>query len=255
MAGLLEGKVILVVGIADERSIATGCAKAYAEAGATVVATYLNEKAQKYVEPIARRYGAELVLPLDVESDEAMASVFEAIRERYGRLDGLLHAIAFAPREDLHGRVVDTSRQGFSKALDISCHSFIRMARLAEPLMPDGGSLATVSYYGAEKVVENYGIMGPVKAALEASVRYLASELGAKRISVNALSPGPIHTRAASGIDHFDALAAAAIEHSPEHRLVGIDEVGALAAYLAAPIARGITGEIIRVDAGYHVRA
>src|SRR5574343_1453636 len=192
----LNGKKGLVVGVANNHSIAYGCAKAFNICGAELAVTYLNEKAEPHVRPLAELLAAPLVLPLDVEQDDQLAAVFAAIEQKWGKLDFLLHSIAFAPKEDLHGRVVDCSRQGFLRAIDISCHSFIRMAKLAEPLMKDGGSLLTMSYLGADEVGDNYGMMGPVKAALQASTRYLATELGPKGIRVHAISPCPLATRA-----------------------------------------------------------
>lgn len=253
LSGLLKGKVGLVAGIANGDSIAAGCARLFAAAGADLAVTYLNDKAKRFVDPVAEEIGAKLMLPLDVEKDEEMAAAFDAIRERWGRLDFVLHSIAFCPKDDLHGRVTDSSREGFSLAMDISCHSFIRMARLAEPLMTQGGTLLTVSYHGSERVIDNYNVMGPVKAALEASVRYLAAELGPKGIRVNALSPGPLKTRAASGIDHFDTLIDAARERAPARRLVDISEVGAIATGLVSDFSSGVTGNIAFVDGGYHV--
>ncbi|MGY6570785.1 MAG: enoyl-ACP reductase FabI [Salinarimonas sp.] len=250
----LAGKVGLVVGIANDKSIAAGCARAFADAGAALAITYLNERARPHVAPVSEALGAELLLPLDLSDDTQLEAVFEAIRQKWGRLDFLLHSVAFCPREDLHGRVVDCSRDGFSQAMDISCHSFIRMTRAAEPLMRDGGSVMTVSYYGAEKVVDHYNIMGPVKAALEAATRYMAAELGAANIRVNALSPGPIATRAASGIAHFDALIDDARARSANGRLVTIEEVGAAARFLASDGAAGMTGNVMYVDAGRHIR-
>jgi enoyl-[acyl-carrier protein] reductase I len=181
--------------------------------------------------------------------------VFERIRSEWGRLDFLLHSIAYCPKDDLRGRLTDSSASGFMQAMDVSVHSFVRMARLAEPLMPHGGCLLTVSYYGAEKVVDHYNVMGPVKAALETTVRYLAAELGAKGIRVNALSPGPLQTRAASGIDHFDELIDQARARAPERQLVTIEDVGAIAVDLVSDAARRVTGNIAFVDAGYHVMA
>jgi enoyl-[acyl-carrier protein] reductase I len=251
----LSGKIGLVLGIANEHSIATGCAQRFVDAGAHLVATYLDDKARPFVEPVARALPCDLLLPCDVRVDGALESVFTAIRDRYGRLDFLLHTMAFAPREDLHARVTDCSAAGFALAMDVSCHSFIRCARLAEPLMAQGGALLSVSFYGAERVVEHYNLMGPVKAALESSVRYLAAELGPRHIRVNAVSPGPIATRAASGIDRFDELLERAAHAAPEHQRVTIGDVGALAAFLASDAGARITGSIIPVDGGQHIMA
>lgn len=248
----LTGKRGLVLGIANENSIATGCARAYREAGAELAVTYLNEKARPYVEPIARELEAELLLPCDVRTEGELKGVFDAIRESWGQLDFVLHAIAFAPKEDLHARVTDCSRSGFAQAMDVSAHSFIRVAHYAEALMTRGGSLQTVTFYGSERVVEDYNLMGPVKAALESSVRYLAAELGPKGIRVNALSPGPLKTRAASGIDRFDEMLERARQRAPEHQLATIDDVGALSAFLASDRARAMTGNVEYVDAGAH---
>lgn len=249
----LNGKKGLVVGIANNKSIAYGCAKAFNICGAELAVTYLNEKAEPHVRPLAELLAAPMVLPLDVEQDDQLTAVFAAIEQKWGKLDFLLHSIAFAPQQDLHGRVVDCSRQGFLRAIDISCHSFIRMAKLAEPLMKDGGALLTMSYLGADEVVDNYGMMGPVKAALQASTRYLATELGPKGIRVHAISPGPLATRAASGIAHFDDLMKDAVERAPLHRLVSIDDVGALAAYLCSDVAKTLTGGTIYIDGGYNI--
>ncbi|MFQ6773862.1 enoyl-ACP reductase FabI [Cereibacter sphaeroides] len=251
---MLKGKYGLVVGVANGQSIAAGCARAFAGAGAELALTYLNERALPHVQPVAEEVGAAALLPLDLSQEDALDAVFESVRQRWGRLDFLLHSVAFCPKEDLHGRVTDCSAQGFAQAMDISCHSFLRMAKLAEPLMSAGGSLMTVSYYGAEKVVDHYNIMGPVKAALEACTRHVAAELGPQRIRANVLSPGPIATRAASGIDHFDALIEDAKTRSPERRLVTIDEVGAVAAFLASDAASGVTGTVTHIDGGRHVR-
>jgi len=248
----LQGRKGLVVGIANAQSIAWGCARAFHDAGAELAVTWFNDKARPYVEPLAQQVRAAVALPLDVEQPAQMEALFDAIARQWGRLDFVLHSIAFAPKSDLHGRVVDTSREGFARAMDISCHSFARLARLAEPLMKDGGSLMTMSYVGAEEVIPDYGVMGPVKAALEASTRYLAAELGPKGIRVNAVSPGPLATRAASGIPNFDALLDDARRRAPLRRLVDIDDVGALAAFLASDAARNITGSTLYVDAGFH---
>ena len=249
----LAGLRGLVVGIANEHSIAWGAAQALHGAGAELAVTWFNDKARPFVEPLADRLEAALKLPLDVEQPEQMEAVFEAIRQRWGTLDFVLHSIAFAPKDDLHGRVTDCSRGGFARAMDISCHSFARMARLAEPLMPRGGSLLTMSYAGAEEVIPHYGVMGPVKAALESSVRYLAAELGPQNIRVNAVSPGPLATRAASGIADFDALMADAVARAPLRRLVTIEEVGALCAFLCSRPAAAITGGVHYIDGGHHI--
>lgn len=251
----LVGLKSLVVGIANENSIATGCARAFREAGAELAITYLNDKAERFVRPVADELGAEIVLPLDVSLPGQTEAVFEAIAERWGRLDILLHSIAFAPREDLHGRVIDCSAEGFAKAMDISVHSFLRMIRLAEPLMTNGGTCMTVSFMGSERVVRHYNMMGPVKAALESTVRYAAAELGEKRITVHAVSPGPLKTRAASGIDHFDELLDAAAARAPTHQLASIDDVGAMAAFLASPGARNVTGGVHIIDGGFSITA
>lgn len=249
----LEGKKGLVLGIANDKSIAYGCARAFRHYGADLAITYLNERARPHVEPLAKELKADLFLPLNVDTAGEMEAVFDAIRGKWGRLDFALHSIAFAPKEDLRGRVVDCSQAGFLKAMDISCHSFIRMARLAEPLMKDGGTLFTMSYYGAEKVVANYNVMGPVKAALEATARYLAVELGPRGIRVHAVSPGPVATRAASGIAHFDALLNRAAKTAPAGRLVTIEEVGIACAGLATDGAKLITGDTLYIDGGLHL--
>lgn len=249
----LEGKKGLVAGIANQHSIAYGCAEIFRNAGAELAITYLNEKAEPYVRPLAERLESPIIVPCDVREPGQLEAVFERIKSQWGRLDFLLHSIAYAPKEDLHARVVDCSREGFSMAMDVSCHSFIRMARLAEPLMTHGGCLLTVTFYGSEKVVDEYNLMGPVKAALESSVRYLAAELGRKCIRVHALSPGPLKTRAASGIDRFDELLERIRERTPDPCLVSIEDVGYLAAFLVSDQAMALTGNITFVDAGYHV--
>lgn len=251
----LQGKKGLVIGIANEDSIAWGCAQAFHEAGAELAITYLNEKTEAYVRPLAEKVRAPIIMPLDVQSDVQMKELFDAISQQWGKLDFLLHAIAFAPKEDLQGRVVDCSREGFLKAMDISCYSFIRLVNLAEPLMPNGGALLTTTYFGGEKVVEHYGIMGPVKAALEGAVKYLAAELGEKKIRVNALSPGPIATRAASGILDFEALLQLAREKSPEHENICTSCVGAYARFLVSDEAHLVTGSTAYIDAGFNIMA
>lgn len=249
----LQGKKGLVVGIANAQSIAWGCARAFRDAGAELAVTWFNDKARPHVEPLAQQLQAPIALPLDVEQPRQMEAVFAAIEQQWGRLDFVLHSIAFAPKSDLHGRVADSSREGFGRAMDISCHSFARMARLAEPLMKDGGSLMTMSYVGAEEVIPDYGLMGPVKAALEASVRYMAAELGPSGIRVNAVSPGPLATRAASGIPNFDALLDEAVRRAPLRRRVDIAEVGALCVFLASDAGKAMTGGTLYVDAGFHI--
>lgn len=249
----LAGKKGLIVGIANNHSIAWGCACAFHKAGATLAVTYLNDKARSLVQPLAEQLGAPLILCLDVQNDIQMSAVFNTIAAHWGKLDFLLHAVAYAPNNDLEGRIIDTSREGFLLAMDVSCHSFLRMARLAEPLMGDGGCLLTTTYYGSEKVIPNYNVMGPVKAALESSVRYLAAELGPQGIRVNALAPGPIVTRAAAGITHFDELVQLALDRSPVHETACIDCVGAYATFLASDAARLVTGSVVYVDAGFNI--
>ena len=252
-AKLLEGKKGLIVGIANENSIAWGCAKAFRALGAEVAVTYVNDKAKKYVEPLARALEAPIIMPLDVNNPGQMEAVFERIGKEWGKLDFVVHSIAFSPKEALQGRVVDVSREGFATTMDVSCWTFIRMAHLAEPLMRKGGTLFTMSYYGSQMVVKNYNIMGVAKAALECAVRYLAAELGPKGIRVHAISPGPLATRAASGIPEFDALLDKAKAKAPARSLVSIDDVGVATAFLAHDAARLITGETLYIDGGYHI--
>jgi len=251
----LDGKRALVLGIANEKSIAWGIARHLHMAGARLAVTYLNAKAEPHVRPLAESIDAELILPLEVGCDAQAETLAATLQQAWGGVDILVHSIAFAPLEDLHGRVVDCSAAGFGQAMDISVHSFIRLVRLVEPLMQQGGTCLAMSYYGAEKVVSTYNMMGPVKAALEATVRELATELGAQNISVNALSPGPIVTRAAGGIDDFDHLLADAASRSPMRRLATIEEVGAVAAFLCTDLARTITGSVLHVDGGCHILA
>ena len=252
---VLQDRKALVVGIANDNSIAYGCAKAFAELGANLAVTYLNDRARPYVEPLAKEVGAEIFMPLDVAQPGELEALFERIGKQWGRLDLLVHSIAFAPKADLQGGLLDCSAQGFSQAMDISCHSFVRMARLAAPLMTDGGAMFAMSYHGAQKVVPNYNVMGPVKAALEASCRYLAYELGPKNIRVHAVSPGPLKSRAASGIKDFDRLLNDAVERAPVGELVDVMDVGFSVAYLATPYARRITGSTLYVDGGVNIMA
>jgi len=251
----LQGRKALIVGIANEHSIAWGCARALKQQGADVAVTWLNAKAEPHVRPLAEQLGAGIMGPLDVSVPGETEAFFAQIADRWGRLDTLVHSIAFAPKADLHGRVVDCSAEGFAVAMDISVHSFLRMIRLAEPLMPAGGSCLSVSFFGSSRVVRHYNMMGPVKAALESAVRYAAAEQGEKGIRVHALSPGPLATRAASGIDHFDTLLAEAATRAPTHQLATIEDVGAMAAFLASDEARNLTGGVHDIDGGYSITA
>ena len=251
----LKGAKALVVGVANEHSIAYGCARAFAELGAEVAITYANDKARPHVEPLARELNAPIFMPLDVTRPGELEAVFAEIKRHWGQLDILVHSIAWAPKEDLQGGLLDSSAEGFAQAMDISCHSFVRMARLAAPLMKSGGTLFAMSYYGANKVVPNYNLMGPVKAALEASCRYLAYELGPKGIRVHAISPGPLKTRAASGLKDFDLLLNEAAQRAPLGELVDIMDVGFTCAYLATPYARRLSGETLYVDGGVNIMA
>jgi enoyl-[acyl-carrier protein] reductase I len=250
---LLKGKKALVTGIANDQSIAYGCAKAFRTFGADLAMTYRNEKAKKFVEPLAKELEASIFMPLDLQTEGSLEAIFEQIEKQWGKLDICLHSIAFAPKQDLQGRVVDCSKVGFLTAMEISCWSFIRMAKLAEPLMKDGGTLSTMTYYGSQMVVENYNIMGPVKAALESTTRYLAAELGPKGIRVHAISPGPLKTRASSGITDFDELIAKAQAKAPARSLVSIEDVGVAVAFLSMNGAKLITGETLYIDGGYHI--
>ncbi len=252
---ILKGKKALVVGIANEHSIAYGCARAFREVGADLALTYLNEKAKPHVAPLASELEAAMLLPLDVARPGELEAVFDRITREWGRLDILVHSIAFAPREDLQGGLLNCSAAGFSVAMDISCHSFIRMALLAAPLMKEGGTLFAMSYHGAQKVVPNYNVMGPVKAALEAVCRYLAYELGPRKIRVHAISPGPLKTRAAGGLKDFDRMLNDAVQRSPIGELVDIMDVGFTCAFLATPFARRLTGQTVYVDGGADIMA
>jgi enoyl-[acyl-carrier protein] reductase I len=252
---VLSGQKALVVGVANDQSIAYGCAKAFRTVGAEVAITWLNDRARPHVEPLARDLDAAITGPLDVSVPGQLEAIFDRIRTGWGRLDILVHSIAFAPKEDLQGGLLDCSAEGFAKAMDISCHSFIRMAKLAVPLMTDGGTMFAMSYYGANRVVPNYNVMGPVKAALEASCRYLAHELGPRGVRVHAISPGPLRTRASSGIKDFELLLNEAAEKAPLGELVDIMDVGFTCAYLATSLARRITGGTVYVDGGANIVA
>ena len=252
---VLTGHKALVVGIANDQSIAYGCAKAFREAGAELAVTWLNDKARTYVEPLAQELNAPITGALDVATPGQLEALFDQVRTRWGKLDILVHSIAFAPLDDLRGGLLDCSAEGFTRAMDVSCHSFIRMARLAAPLMTDGGTMFAMSYLGANRVVPNYNVMGPVKAALEASCRYLAYELGPQRIRVHAISPGPLKTRAASGLKDFELMLNEAAHRAPLGELVDIMDVGWACAYLATPFAHRITGGTVYVDGGTHIIA
>jgi enoyl-[acyl-carrier protein] reductase I len=251
----LHGRKALVVGVANEHSIAYGCAAAFRELEADLAITYLNEKARPHVEPLAERLGAPILMPLDVSAPGELDAVFARIAREWGRLDILVHSIAWAPKDDLQGGLLNCSAEGFAKAMDVSCHSFVRMAKLAAPLMTEGGTLFAMSYYGANRVVANYNVMGPVKAALEAACRYLAWELGPKGIRVHAISPGPLKTRAASGLKDFDLLLAEAAEKAPLGELADIMDVGFACAYLATPYARRMSGSTLYIDGGVNIMA
>ena len=252
---VLRGHKALVVGIANDQSIAYGCARAFRDAGADIAVTWLNEKARTYVEPLADELEAPIRAELNVAVPGQLEAVFDEVARKWGRLDILVHSIAFAPMDDLRGGLLDCSAEGFAKAMDVSCHSFIRMARLAVPLMKDGGTMFAMSYYGASRVVPNYNVMGPVKAALEASCRYLAYELGPRGIRVHAISPGPLKTRAASGLKDFELLLNEAAKKAPLGELVDIMDVGYACAYLATPFAHRITGGTVYVDGGTNIVA
>jgi enoyl-[acyl-carrier protein] reductase I len=247
---VLAGQKALVIGVANDDSIAYGCAKAFRTAGAELAISWLNEKARRHVEPLAQELEASITGEVDVTLPGQLEAMFDQIRSKWGRLDILVHSIAFAPKADLQGGILNCSAEGFAKAMDISCHSFVRMAKLAAPLMTDGGTMFAMSYLGANRVVPNYNVMGPVKAALEAVCRYLAYELGPQGIRVHAISPGPLKTRAASGLKDFELLLNEAAQKAPIGELVDIMDIGAACAYLATPFARRITGGTIYVDGG-----
>jgi enoyl-[acyl-carrier protein] reductase I len=249
----LTGQKALVIGVANDDSIAYGCAKTFRVVGAELAISWLNEKARKHVEPLARELEAAIVGEVDVTIPGQLEAMFDQIRSKWGRLDILVHSIAFAPKADLQGGILNCSAEGFAKAMDVSCHSFVRMAKLAAPLMTNGGTMFAMSYLGANRVVPNYNVMGPVKAALEAVCRYLAYELGPQGIRVHAISPGPLKTRAASGLKDFELLLNEASQKAPIGELVDIMDVGAACAYLATPFARRITGGTVYVDGGVNL--
>lgn len=247
----LDGKKGLVLGLANERSIAWGCTRLMRELGADLVASCLNDRARRFVDPLTASVGVELV-SCNIESTGELDSFVGHALSRLGRFDFVLHSVAWAPLEDLHGNVIDSSSTGFARAMEVSCHSFATLAKLCAPHMHEGGSMLTMSYLGADKAVPHYGLMGPVKAALESLVRYMALELGPRRIRVHAVSPGPILTRAASGIDGFDEIMSAAIRKAPLGRLVQLEEIAGLCAFLCSDASSGMTGQTIYVDAGCH---
>ena len=251
--GLMAGKRGLVMGVANDRSIAWGIAKAAADAGAELAFSYQGEALRKRVEPLAASVGANLVIPCDVSDEESVAALFRTVGEAWSGLDFLVHAIAFSNKDELKGRYVDTSLENFDVSMDISCYSFTALCRHAEPLMTNGGSILTLTYFGAEKVMPHYNVMGVAKAALEASVRYLAADLGASGIRVNAISAGPIKTLAASGIGDFRYILKWNEYNSPLRRNVTIDEVGSAALYLLSDLGSAVTGSIHHVDCGYNV--
>ncbi|MFA7307289.1 MAG: enoyl-ACP reductase FabI [Hyphomicrobium sp.] len=251
---LMAGKRGLVMGVANNRSIAWGIAKACASQGAEIALTYQGDALKKRVEPLAADLGTKLVLPCDVTDASSIDAVFETLKKEWGRLDFLVHAIAFSDKNELDGRYVDTTEKNFTQSMLISCFSFTALAQRAEKLMPDGGSLLTLTYYGAEKVMPHYNVMGVAKAALEASVRYLAADLGRNNIRVNAISAGPIKTLAAAGIADFRYILRWNEYNSALRRNVSIEDVGGAGLYLLSDMSRGVTGEVHHVDSGYHIQ-
>jgi enoyl-[acyl-carrier protein] reductase I len=251
--GLMDGKISLIFGLANKNSIAWGIVKKLHQEGATILLSYAGEIMEKRVFPLAQEIGCDFVEPCDVTRDEDLDAIFAKVRDRYGRLDTLVHSVAFANRDDLGGRFVDISRDGFKLALDISAYSLIAMTKRAEPLMTDGGSIMSMTYYAAEKVMPRYHVMAVAKSALETITKYLANDVGPKGIRVNAISAGPIKTLAAAGVPGIRAMLKYSEKTSPLRRLVSQDDVGDTALYLASDLSRNVTGEIIYVDAGYHI--
>jgi len=251
---LLDGKTGIVFGVANKRSIAWAIAQAWAREGARLAFTYQGERLKENVEELAGTFGPDtLILPCDVTKDEDIASVFQAVSEKFGKLNLLLHSVAYAPKDALEGEFVNTSREAFRVAHDVSAYSFVALARAAAPLMTDGGSLVAMSYYGAEKVVPHYNVMGVAKAALEASTRYLAYDLGPKKIRVNCISAGPVNTLAARGISGFSEMLKHYEAHAPLKRNVLPEELGATGVFLASDGAAAITGQVLYVDSGYQI--
>lgn len=250
---LLKGKRALVVGIANDSSIAYGCAKMLKIAGADLAITYLNDKAKPFVDKIVDELQPSIYMPCNVADKIQISNLFEEIKSKWQEIDIFIHSVAFAPKDDLHGPVTECSKEGFLLAMEVSCYSFIEMSNLARPLMKNGGTLFAMSFHGAQQVIEHYNVMGPVKAALESTVRYMAYELGPQNIRVIAISPGPVKTRAASGLEDFDRLLQRAQQESPLKSLVDIEDVGAMVTYLSSNYAKHITGDTIYIDAGFHL--
>ena len=251
--GLLEGKKVLVFGVANKYSIAWAIAETFRQQGAEVGISYGIPQLEKRVIPLAQEIGATFVEKCDVTSDEEIDSLFEKARDHFGAIDVLIHAVAYAPSEELEGRFYDTSREGFRIALEISAYSFVALAQRAHRLMPNGGNMLTLTYYGAEKVIPHYNVMGVAKAALEASTRYLAADLGPQNIRVNAISAGPIKTLAAAGIAGFRKMLGYVGERAPLRRNIDQNEVAKTALWLCSDLGSGVTGEVVYVDAGYHI--
>lgn len=251
--GLMDGKIALIFGVANKNSIAWGITKKFHEEGATILLSYAGEIMEKRVFPLAQEIGCDFVEPADVTKDADLDAIFEKVKAKYGKLDVLVHAVAYANREDLDGRFIDISREGFKLALDISAYSLIAMAKRAEPLMTEGGSIMSLSYYAAEKVMPKYHVMAIAKASLEMITRYLANDMGPKGIRVNAISAGPIKTLAAAGVPGFRAMLKYSEKTSPLRRLVSQEEVGKTALWLGSDLSSAVTGEVIHVDAGYNI--
>jgi len=254
LTNLFRGRKVLVFGVANERSIAWGIAQTFHKLGAQLGFTYVGESLERRVRPLAESVGSDLILPCDVTDDAQIKAVFDEVREKWGGLDVLVHAVAFANREDLEGRFVDTTREGYLLALNISAYSLVALTRHAMPLLSQSnGSVVTLSYYGAEKVVPNYNVMGVAKAALEASVRYLAADCGPEGVRVNAISAGPVKTLAASGIKGFRGMLGFAAEKAPLRRNITLDDVAGAAVFLCSELGNGVTGETLYVDSGYSI--